>query len=60
MKPASYRDGADGEGEYVGEAGDGDRHPGVLQGLTHHLMQGQSCIYGWPFCKWNNFGLKGQ
>jgi hypothetical protein len=37
----SYRDGADGEGKYVGETGDGDSHPGVLQGLTHHLMQGQ-------------------
>ncbi len=37
----NYRDGANGEGEDVGTAGDGNSHPRVLQGLTHRLSQRQ-------------------
>ena len=35
-----YRDRADCEGEDVGEASDGDRHPGMLQGQPNRLRQG--------------------
>ncbi len=41
VKWVYYRDGANGEGEDVGTAGDGDRHPRVFQGLTHRFSQRQ-------------------